>query len=78
MQIQINNPDTGAMKVIQEIGSPEPQDLIDLVISKSAENPPGYHVIAGDNLGESATREVAHAVAAFGVLIWQNVLDTAP
>lgn len=76
MQIQINNPDTGEMKRIEELGEYEPQALIDHVIAKSAEDD-GYHVIAGDNLGESPTSEVAHVVAERGRKVWQNVLNPA-
>lgn len=76
MQIQINNPETGEMKRIEELGEYEPQALIDHVIAKSAEDA-GYHVIAGDNLDDAPTSEVAHVVAALGILIFQNVLNPA-
>lgn len=74
MQIQINNPDTGEMKRIEELGEYEPQALIDHIKAVSAEDA-GYHVIAGDNLNNDPTREVAHVVASRGELVWQNVLN---
>lgn len=74
MQIQINNPDTGEMKRIEELGAYEPQALIDHIKAKSDEDA-GYHVIAGDNLDGAPTNEVAHVVAERGNLVWQNVLD---
>lgn len=74
MQIQINNPDTGELKSLTELGEYSPQGYIDHAISVSGEDA-GYNVIIGTDLDESPNREVAHVVAVKGSLIWQNVLD---
>lgn len=64
----------GTLKSITPLGDEPPQDLINHIVSVSAEDS-GYHVIAGENLEDNPSREVYHVVASAGVLLCQNVLD---